>query len=97
MTVPSHKGMDRAEQLAKYVFETIHAGARAQFREEQSKGEWDFDLDYSDGNKAVMEATTSTHEELERTLANLKRLGHYVDAPTCQTSWLVEALPEMQD
>ncbi len=92
--MPRRKGMNRSERIARHFFETIHKGAAAQFREEQSKGECDFDVEYSDGKKAEMEATTSTHERLQETLVTLKEQGHYVDAPTCENSWLVEALPE---
>jgi len=86
--------MDRSEQVAKYVIETIHKGTRAEFRCQQSTGEYDFDLIYADGTKAAVEVTRSTDQDSLQTLTELGKQGCCVDAVACRHSWLVNALPE---
>jgi hypothetical protein len=85
--------MNRSEQVAKYVIETIHKGARAEFRCQQSAGEYDFDLTYADGIRAAVEVTRSTPQYSLQTLTKLRDLECSVGATACQHSWLVHPLP----
>jgi hypothetical protein len=83
--------MNRSEQLAKHVIEMIHEGARAEFRGQQSHGEYDFDLTYGNGDVAAVEVTKSTIQELELMLRKIGR--EFVLASACRNSWMVDALP----
>jgi hypothetical protein len=85
--------MDHSEQVAKHVIETILRGARAEFRSQQSAGEYDFVVICADGTKAAVEVTRSTPQESQQMLAVICKRGCRVDAVACRHSWLVHALP----
>ena len=86
--------LKRSEQVAKYVIETIHEGARAEHLLQQSAGEYDIDLKYGDGTSAAVEVTSSTIEDLQQTLAEIGKQGCCVRATACRNSWLVHPLPK---
>ena len=67
------------------------------YQREQSSGEYDFDLVYSDGRVAAVEVTASVDEALERTTARIRdkrRGGPFVPTMKCQNDWLVHPLPD---
>jgi len=88
--------MKRPEQVAKYVIETVHKGrgAQAEYRSQQSAGEYDIDLRYGDGTTAAVEVTSSTIQEAQQTLAAIGERGCSVPAIACRNSWWVSVLPE---
>jgi len=86
--------MNRSEQVAIYVIETIHKGAHAEYRSQQSAGEYDIDLKYGDGTSAAVEVTSSTIQELQQTLAEIGKQGCCVRATACRNTWLVHPLPK---
>jgi hypothetical protein len=88
--------MKRSELVAIHVIETvhIHKGARAEYRSQQSAGEYDIDLRYGDGTTAAVEVTSSTIQEAQHTLAVIGKRGCSVPAIACRNSWWVSVLPE---
>lgn len=84
--------MKHSEQVAKYVIETIYEGAHAEFRRQQSNGECDINLTYSDGATAAVEVTSSTIQELELMLRKIGDEG-CMAATACRNSWMVDVLP----
>jgi hypothetical protein len=51
--------MNKAEEIAKTLMEIIYVGAEMRYRRDQSKGEYDYDLRYTDGTIAAVEVTAS--------------------------------------
>ncbi len=88
--------MNKAETAAKRIVERVVAGARMHFRETQSSGEPDFDLEYASGMKVPLEVTVSTDEEGEATSAAIlrsRRGGPFVPRVCCATDWYVHPVP----
>jgi hypothetical protein len=85
--------LKRSERIAVHVLESIHKGARADFVQDQSAGQYDIDLTYCNGDKAAVEVTSSTIEESHRTLANIAKRNGCLAASLCRNSWLVYPLP----
>jgi len=87
--------MNHSERIAKAVIETILVGAQMQYRRDQSKGQHDFDLQYTTGIIAAVEVTASVDETMEQTIAaisNERRGDFFVSAERCQNDWLVHPL-----
>jgi hypothetical protein len=66
------------------------------FGNTQSRGEYDFDLEYSDGTKAVLEVTVSTDEAAEGTAAAIRNSRHggpFVSRGSCAHDWYVHPVP----
>lgn len=84
--------MDRAEAAAKSILEKLITGARLRYRESQSLGEHDFDLEYPSGTKVPLEVTISTDEAAEATRAairNRRRQGSFVPRVHSAYDWYV--------
>jgi hypothetical protein len=84
--------MDKAETAAKSIVENLIPGARMHYRESQSLGEHDFDLEYPTGTKAPLEVTVSTDEAAEATRAAIlrsRRGGPLVPRVQCAHDWYV--------
>jgi hypothetical protein len=84
--------MDRAEQVTKVVLEAIFPGSNLKFHENQSKGEYDFDLHYPNGLISAVETTSSIDQVLTYTNAQIRdecRGGQTVPATLCKKSWIV--------
>jgi len=84
--------MDKAEIAAKRIVETLVRGAKMHYRESQSAGEHDFDLEYAIGVSVPLEVTMSTDEETEAIEAAIMRSrkgGPFVPRIQCQHDWWV--------
>jgi hypothetical protein len=86
--------MDRAETAAKSIIESLMRGARMHYRESQSAGEHDFDLEYATGLRVPLEVTMSTDEIAEAKAAEINRSkrGPFVPRIRCQRDWWVHPL-----
>src|SRR6185312_988813 len=84
--------MNYAEAVTKRVLEAALQGTVLDYRPTQSHGEYDFDLRYSDGTLAAVEATAAIDECLTRTIARIrskKAGGSVISAVTCKKSWRI--------
>jgi hypothetical protein len=84
--------MDKAEAAAKSIVENLIPGARMHYRESQSLGEYDFDLEYPTGTRIPLEVTVSTDEAAEATRAatlSSRRGGPFVPRVHCAHDWYV--------
>ena len=77
--------MDHAESIAQRLFEAVLIDARMEYCCDQSQGQHDFDLRYSDGRVAAVEVTSAANEQRERTNAAItdKRKGARQSKPNC--------------
>ena len=83
---------EKIETIVKLVFENMLPGAEMMFRDDQSHGEYDFDLRYRDGTLAAVEVTESTDERQQQTSAeirNEKKGGPVIKAKKCQKTWMI--------
>jgi hypothetical protein len=88
---------ERVETAVKLVFESILPGAEMLFRDEQSHGEYDFDLHYPNGTLAAIEVTESTDQLQEWTSAKIrskKEGGPIIEARHCKKSWVVRPMKD---
>jgi len=88
--------MDQAEAAAQRIVESLVVGSRMRFRNVQSQGEHDFNLEYADGTKAVLEVTISTDEAAEATAAAITKSRHggpFVSRGCCAHDWYVHPTP----
>jgi hypothetical protein len=88
----ARRSMDHTERIAKLVVETALPGAEMVFRDEQSHGEYDFDLHYPTGMLAAVEVTESADQIQKQTSAeirNKKNGGPLIVAKRCQKSWAI--------
>ena len=84
--------MDKAEAAAKSIVENLIPGARMHYRESQSLGEHDFDLEYPTGTRVPLEVTVSTDEAAEATRAAILRSRRgrlFVLRVYCAHDWYV--------
>jgi hypothetical protein len=83
--------MDRAEIAAKSILEKLIPGARMHYRQSQSLGEHDFDLEYPSGIKVPLEVTISTDEKAEATRAAIRnrRSDSFVPRVRSVNDWYV--------
>ena len=91
--------MDKAEIAAKRIVETLVRGAKMHYRESQSAGEHDFDLEYAIGVSVPLEVTMSTNEEteaIEAAIMRSRKEGPFVPRIQCQHDWWVhpQSMPE---
>jgi hypothetical protein len=81
-----------AETTAKRVIEADVPGARMEYRSDQSRSEYDFDLRYPNGTIAAVEVTESA-DQLQKLISDKirsKKEGRSVIGATkCQKSWLI--------
>jgi hypothetical protein len=83
--------MDLAEGIAKLVVEAALPGAKMVFRDEQSHGEYDFDLCYPNGTIAALEVTESANQSQKWLDAKIKEDGWVIKARVCKKSWAIRA------
>ncbi len=86
---------NHAEQIAKILLERIFLGSRMIYRQEQSHGEWDFDLQYREGEVAAVEVTTSHNDSITQTSAQIydrKKGGARIPANQCKSSWAIRPI-----
>jgi hypothetical protein len=91
------KEMNLSERVAKLVVEHMLPGISMRFRSEQSSGEHDFDLKYSDGPVVPLEVTMSASQRMKwlaAKLANQREGGRFVKAVKCRNGWYVHPLPD---
>lgn len=84
--------MDKAEAAAKSIVENLIPGARMHYRESQSLGEHDFDLEFPTGTRIPLEVTVSTDEAAVATRAAIlskRRGGSFVGRVHCAHDWYV--------
>ena len=89
------KPMSFAELAAKRVLESVLSGTTLEFRQEQSHGEYDFDLRYPDGTLAAVEVTRSMVPSQMQTSAAIhnKKNKPVVDATKCKNAWTIIPTP----
>jgi hypothetical protein len=83
---------EKVETIVKLVFENMLPGAEMVFRDEQSHGEYDFDLHHSNGTLAAVEVTESVDQLQAQTSAEIrskKKGGPVIKAKKCQKTWMV--------
>lgn len=84
--------VDIPESVTKRVLEAIIPGANLEYQSEQSNGQYDFKLHYSDGTVAAVEATAARNETYMRMLARIcdeRKGGRIIQAQYCRKSWLI--------
>jgi hypothetical protein len=81
--------MDKAEAAAKSIVEHLIPGTRMHYRDSQSCGEHDFDLEYPTGARVPLEVTVSTDKAAEATRAAILRRGRFVPRVQCKHDWYV--------
>ena len=84
--------MDYAECLARRLFEHVLTGSRMNYRLSQSRGEYDFDLVYSNSGNAAVEVTTTIDSALQETwrqILNKRKGGGVIPAKHCKKSWSI--------
>ena len=84
--------MDKSEAAAKSIVENLIPDAKMHYRESQSLGEHDFDLEYPTGTRVPLEVTVSTDEADEATRAAIlhsRRGGPFVPRIHCAHDWYV--------
>lgn len=89
--------VDHAEEIAQRLLESAIPGARMNYRESQSKGEYDFDLRYADGSVSAVEVTSSVDQTLEETHAAIvdrDNGGSSIPTRLCKNSWYIHLLSD---
>lgn len=83
--------MDFAEKSAKIVLEAVLPGAKLTYGDQQSHGEYDFDLQHPDGRFAAVEVTTSVDQRQMLTLAAIhsKRKSPVIAVSQCKKTWMI--------
>jgi hypothetical protein len=76
------------ERIAQIVIEATCPGSRMQYISEQSHGEPDFNLNYADGARAVVEVTESVDRPWVE-ITEAIRGGRPIQATRCRFSWAV--------
>lgn len=82
--------MDKAEAVAKSAIEQLIPGARMHYRDSQSLGEHDFDLEYPTGTRVPLEVTQSIDRVMKETCAAI-RSRPFVARGRCKQDWYVYA------
>jgi len=59
------------------------------YRPDQSQSTHDFDLEYPDGRVVPLEVTESTYQQIEHTIAKIRKRRYFVAAKHCQKGWIV--------
>jgi hypothetical protein len=79
------------EKVAKRVLEMAVPGARMVFRSEQSHGEYDFDLQYPNGEVAAVEVTSSRDHARTQISKEVfeKNGGSRIQAVSCKKTWFI--------
>jgi hypothetical protein len=88
--------MDHAEAVAKQLLESVLVGARMNYRDNQSKGEHDFDLGYPDGRISPVEVTSAVDESVELTNAAIldkKKGGSAIKTKLSKKDWYISPSP----
>lgn len=87
--------MNFSERASKTVLEAVLPGAKLTYRNQQSNGEYDFDLQYSDGRLAAVEVTTSVDQRQMQTSAAIhsKKKLPVIAASQCRKTWMVTPMP----
>jgi hypothetical protein len=84
--------MNYAEVVTKRVLEAAFQDAVLNYRPAQSHGEYDFDLRYSDGTIAAVEATAAIDEVLASTIGAIRNPrcgGSTIAATKCKKTWVL--------
>ena len=83
--------MDFAEKTAKTVLEAVLPDARLEYRDQQSDGEYDFELRYTDGRFAAVEVTSSVDQLQRQTFAAIhgRKKSPVIMASRCRRTWLI--------
>jgi hypothetical protein len=83
--------MDFAEKAAKAALEAILPGAKLTYKDQQSSGEYDFDLLYPDGHLAAVEITISADQMQMQTAAAIhsKKKSPVIAASRCKKTWMI--------
>lgn len=83
--------MDFSEKAAKSALEVILPGAKLSYRDQQENGEYDFDLQYPDGQSAAVEVTCSVDRLQMQTLAAIhsKNKSPVIVAFKCRKTWMI--------
>jgi hypothetical protein len=85
--------MNYAERIAKAIIEKL-TGGKMVFRNDQSRGGHDFDLEYPAGVLVPVEVTSSVDAQKAETYAAIRKGGASVPRQKCQKHWLVHPLPD---
>jgi hypothetical protein len=85
--------MNYAERAAKAIVEELTGGMMV-FRNEQSRGWHDFDLEYPHGEQVPVEVTSSVDVEKVEAYAAIRKRGSCVQRHKCRDNWLVHPLPD---
>jgi hypothetical protein len=84
--------MDEAEAAAKSILEKLIVGAKMHYRETQSLGEHDFDLEYPSETRVPVEVTIATDQKAEATRAAIRKrrpAGSFVPRVYSAYDWYV--------
>jgi hypothetical protein len=84
--------MNYPEAVAKRVLETVLSGASLDYRLNQSNGEHDFDLRWSDGAIDALEVTASVDQVQAATIGAIRskrRGGSVIPTIKCRKSWVI--------
>jgi hypothetical protein len=81
--------MDHAESAAQHLLEAALIGSHMEYRDDQSRGQYDFDLHNSDGSVTALEVTSSVDQLIERTYARIRKGGPMVKTKLCKKDWLI--------
>jgi hypothetical protein len=81
--------MDHAERIAKLVIEAVLPGAKVEFSNSQSDGEYDFELCYPNGSIAAVEVTSSVDRLQRETSVAIRKHGSIIQANECKKSWMI--------
>jgi hypothetical protein len=82
----------RTEALAKSILEAVLPGPRARYVEDQSAGQHDFDLEYTDGRTVPLEVTAAADANIERTYAAIKdarKGGNCIQRTRSGVGWFI--------
>jgi hypothetical protein len=97
----ARRSMDLAEGIAKLVVEAALPGSEMVFRDEQSRGEYDFDLHYRDGMPtAAVEVTESADQQHREISAEIRKKNNgwaVIEAEKCKTDWIITLLKRAKD
>lgn len=88
--------VDHAESVAQRLFEALLVGSRMTYRQDQSRGQHDFDLCLPDGTSSAVEVTSSVDQRTEETHAsilNKRKGGPMVKGRLCKHGWYVHPAP----
>lgn len=82
-------GPSDSEATAKAIVEAMMVGARLEYRQHQSAGQYDFDLQKPDGSVVPLEVTASVDRNLVETMAALESQGYLAPRRLCSRDWVV--------